>query len=78
MRSMTGCPNGCARPISPDLVINGRLISVLGNAPKRVGITEYSSAEKARAWVDSPERKALAPSRDKAINFTRQYIVEGN
>ena len=60
-----------------DLVISGKVISVLGDAPKRVGITEYSSAEKARAWVDSPERKALAPSRDKAIKFTRQYIVEG-
>jgi uncharacterized protein (DUF1330 family) len=30
-----------------------------------------------QAWINSPERKALAPQREKAQKVTRQYIVEG-
>jgi hypothetical protein len=45
--------------------------------PKRVGVTEFESLDKAQAWINSPERKALAPQREKAVKFVRQYIVEG-
>jgi hypothetical protein len=45
--------------------------------PKRVGVTEFESLDKAKAWIDSPERKVLAPQREKAVKFVRQYIVEG-
>jgi hypothetical protein len=31
---------------------------------------------KAKAWVNSQERKAMVPQRDKAVKFVRQYIVE--
>jgi uncharacterized protein (DUF1330 family) len=50
---------------------------VLGDPPKRVGVTEFESLDKAQAWIASPERKALAPQREKAVKFVRQYIVAG-
>ena len=60
-----------------NLTLGDKITPVLGDAPKRVGVTEFESAEKAQAWINSSERKALAPERDKAIKFVRQYIVEG-
>ena len=53
------------------------IIPVLGDAPKRVGVTEFDTTEKARAWIDSAERRELAPQRDKAVKFTSQFIIEG-
>jgi uncharacterized protein (DUF1330 family) len=60
-----------------DLVISDKIIPVIGEPAKRVGISEWESVDKVQAWLNSPERKALAPQRDKAIKFSRQYIVEG-
>jgi len=60
------------------IVISDKVIAVVGNAPHRVGVTEFPSLEKAQAWIDSKERKDLAPQRDKAIKFTQQYIIEGH
>ena len=60
-----------------NLTLGDKITPVLGDAPKRVGVTEFESAEKAQAWINSSERKALAQERDKAIKFVRQYIVEG-
>lgn len=54
-----------------------KIVALVGTAPKRVTITEWESTEKAEAWINSPERKALAQQRDKAQKITRQYIVEG-
>jgi uncharacterized protein (DUF1330 family) len=54
-----------------------KIVAVVGDAPKRVGVSEWESMEKAQAWINSPERKALAPQREKAQKVTRQYIVEG-
>ena len=54
-----------------------KIVAVVGEAPKRVGVSEWESMDKAQAWINSPERKALAPQRDKAQKVTRQYIVEG-
>jgi len=59
-----------------NLTLSRNIIPVLGDAPKRVGVTEFDTTEKARAWIDSAERKELAPQRDKAVKFVRQYIVE--
>jgi uncharacterized protein (DUF1330 family) len=59
-----------------DITLSTNVVPILGNAPQRVGITEYDSVEKAQAWVKSPERQALAPEREKAIKIVRQYIVE--
>lgn len=54
-----------------------QITPVVGDAPKRIGISEWDSLEKAEAWLNSAERKALAPQRDKAQKITRQFIVEG-
>jgi uncharacterized protein (DUF1330 family) len=54
----------------------GKVVAVVGEAPKRVGVSEWESAEKLQAWINSPERKALAPQREKAQKITRQFIVE--
>jgi uncharacterized protein (DUF1330 family) len=54
-----------------------KIVAVVGDAPRRVGVSEWESMEKAQAWINSPERKALAPQREKAQKVTRQYIVEG-
>ena len=60
-----------------NLVVGEKIVAVLGDPPKRVGVTEFESLDKAQAWIASPERKALAPQREKAVKFVRQYIVEG-
>ena len=60
-----------------NLVVGENITAVLGDPPKRVGVTEFESVEKAKAWINSQERKAMAPQRDKALKFVRQYIVEG-
>jgi uncharacterized protein (DUF1330 family) len=54
-----------------------KIVALVGDAPKRVGVSEWESMENAQAWINSPERKALAPQREKAQKVTRQYIVEG-
>ena len=54
----------------------GRIVAVVGTAPKRVSISEWDSLEQAQAWQNSEARKNLAPQRDKTIKIIRQYIVE--
>jgi uncharacterized protein (DUF1330 family) len=54
-----------------------KIVALVGDAPKRIGVSEWDSMEKAQAWYNSPERKALQPQRDKAQKITRQFIVEG-
>jgi uncharacterized protein (DUF1330 family) len=48
----------------------------VGEPPKRFGVSEWESVEKAQAWYNSAERKALTPLREKAFKITRQFIVE--
>jgi uncharacterized protein (DUF1330 family) len=55
----------------------GKIIAVVGDPPKRFGVSEWESLEKAQAWYKSAERNALAPQREKAFKVTRQYMVEG-
>ena len=59
-------------------VFSDRVVAVLGTAPQRAVVTEYPSVEKAQAFLNSAERKATVPSREKAIKLVRQYIIEGN
>ena len=54
----------------------GKVEAVVGEAPKRVGVSEWENADKLRAWIGSAERKALAADREKAQHITRQYIIE--
>src|SRR5262245_60425528 len=55
----------------------GKVVASVGEPPKRVGVTEYESVEKAQAYLTSDGRKALAPEREKAVKITRQFIIEG-
>ena len=44
--------------------------------PKRVGLTEWDSLEKAEAFYKSKAWTDLAPERDKAVKTIRRYAVE--
>jgi uncharacterized protein (DUF1330 family) len=55
----------------------GKVIALVGDPPKRFGVSEWETLEKAQAWYNSAERKGLAPQREKAFKVTRQYMVEG-
>jgi heme-degrading monooxygenase HmoA len=50
----------------------------VGEAPKRVGIQEWESLEKAQAFRNSDAFKKLTPQRDKAVKTIRSYAVEAN
>jgi uncharacterized protein (DUF1330 family) len=54
----------------------GRILPVIGDAPKRLTIIEWDSVEQAQSFINSPAYTNLAPQRDKAERFTRAYIVE--
>ena len=55
----------------------GKIVASVGTPPKRFGVSEWESLEKAQAWLNSAERKALAPQGDKARKILRQFAVEG-
>jgi uncharacterized protein (DUF1330 family) len=61
---------------TPGVIATGRIIAVTGDPPKRIGASEWPSAEQAQAYLKSPERAALDPERAKAFKTTRQFIVE--
>jgi uncharacterized protein (DUF1330 family) len=54
-----------------------RITAVIGDPPKRFGVTAFESIDKAQAWLKSSGREAIAPQRTKAIKITRQFIFEG-
>jgi uncharacterized protein (DUF1330 family) len=60
------------------MVFSDRVVGVVGTPPQRVVVSEFQSADKAQAYLNSAERKAVIPNRDKAIKLVRQYIIEGN
>ena len=60
----------------PGIVASGRIIALVGEAPKRFGVSEWESAEKAQAYYTSEARKSLDAQRAKAFKVTRQFIVE--
>ena len=61
---------------TPGVIASGRVIAVTGEAPKRIGASEWPSAEQAQAYLKSSERGALDTERAKAFKTTRQFIVE--
>ena len=61
---------------TPGVIASGRVIAVTGEAPKRIGASEWPSAEQAQAYLKSSERGALDTERAKAFKATRQFIVE--
>jgi len=54
----------------------GRTIAFTGGAPRRVGIIEWDSLDQAQSFFQSPAFSSLAPQRDKAERYIRQYAVE--
>jgi uncharacterized protein (DUF1330 family) len=64
-----------ARRVSPP---GGKTVAFVGEAPKRVGIQEWESLEKAQAFRNSDAFKKLTPQRDKAVKTIRSYAVEAN
>ena len=54
----------------------GKVVSFVGEAPKRVAINEFDSLAQAEAFVSSAAYKNIAPQRDKAEKVVRQYAVE--
>jgi uncharacterized protein (DUF1330 family) len=55
----------------------GKIVALVGTPPKRFGVSEWESLEKAQAYYSSAERKALDPRREKSQKVVRQFIVEG-
>ena len=53
----------------------GKIVANVGDAPKRVGISEWDSLEKVQAYLNSAERKKVVEG-SKVVKITRQYIVE--
>jgi len=55
----------------------GKVVGLEGPPPpKRVGLTEWDSLEKAEAFYKSKAWTDLAPDRDKAVKTIRRYAVE--
>ena len=58
------------------IVRGGKTQAVEGEAPKRLVVIAFDSAEKARGWYDSPAYQAILPMRLSSAK-TRLFIVEG-
>jgi uncharacterized protein (DUF1330 family) len=55
---------------------NGKIVGLIGDAPKRFSVSEWESLDKAETYYKSPERQALNELRAKAQKVHRQFIVE--
>ena len=53
----------------------GKIVASVGDAPKRVGISEWDSLEQVQAYLNSEARKKLVQG-GKVVKIIRQYIVE--
>ena len=60
----------------PGIVASGKIVALVGEPPKRFGVSEWETLEKAQAYYNSAERKALTPQREKAIKVIRSFVVE--
>src|SRR5262249_47892127 len=54
----------------------GKVVGLIGEPPKRFSVSEWESLEKAQAYYNSPERKALDAQRNKVQKVTRQFTRE--
>ena len=54
----------------------GRIMSHLGEPPKRVAIIEWDSLDQAKAFYDLGVWKTFLPDREKVVKTTRRYTVE--
>ncbi len=58
------------------VVRGGKTQSLEGEPPKRIVVIAFDSAEKARAWYDSPAYDAIKPLRQSSAK-SRMFIAEG-
>jgi uncharacterized protein (DUF1330 family) len=58
------------------LVRGGKTQALEGEPPKRIVVIAFDSAEKARAWYDSPVYEAIKPIRQNSTK-SRIFIAEG-
>jgi uncharacterized protein (DUF1330 family) len=59
-------------------VVRGGAVTPLeGQAPKRVVVLQFDSAEKAKAWYDSPTYHGLIPMRQSSTKDAQLFVVEG-
>ena len=49
---------------------------VVGEPRRNLVVSEWDGVAKVRAWLASPEFKALEPQQAKAYRMIRQFIVE--
>ena len=54
----------------------GKITPLDGTPPQRFVIIAFESVEKAKAWNDSPDQKAIIAIRNKAAK-ARSFIVDG-
>jgi uncharacterized protein (DUF1330 family) len=58
------------------IIRTGKIQTVEGEAPKRIVVIAFESAEKAKAWEDSPAYAEIKPIRQKSAT-SRIFIAEG-
>ena len=58
------------------LVRGGKTLSVAGEPPKRIALYTFENMDRATAFLNDPDLKALVPIRDKSSKY-RAYIAEG-
>ena len=58
------------------LVAGGNTQTLEGEPPKFIVVIAFDSAEKARAWYDSPAYRAIRPIRQRSAK-SRLFIAEG-
>ena len=58
------------------LMRGGKITALEGEAPKRLTVIAFESAEKAKDWEDSPAYGAIRPIRQSSAK-SRVFIVEG-
>ncbi len=52
----------------------GKIVAVVGAAPKRVGLSEWDGLDQVQTYLNSDARKKLANG--KVVKINRQYVVE--
>jgi uncharacterized protein (DUF1330 family) len=58
------------------LARGGKITALDGTPPQRFVIIAFDSVEKAKAWNDSPDQKAIVAIRNKAAK-ARSFVVDG-
>ena len=55
----------------------GKIVAIVGDPPKRVGISEWDSLEQVQAYHKSAAYKELVEG-EKVVKINRRYVVEAS